>query len=48
MFEPGTPVKYRHRHFVFVRYMPGLPKQAIIRDDEGEEMRVRADALTPA
>jgi hypothetical protein len=46
MFEPGEPVRYRMREFVFVRYMPGFPRQVVIRDDEGEELRVREDQVT--
>jgi hypothetical protein len=48
MFEPGQPVQYKHRHFVLVRRVPGMPAQWIIRDDEDNEMRVREDQLLHA
>lgn len=48
MFEVGQPVKYKNRHYVLVRRVPGMPLQWWIRDDEGEELRVLESALTHA
>jgi hypothetical protein len=48
MFAPGQPVKYKHRHFVIVRAVPGMPRQWVIRDDEDEELRVLESALSHA
>jgi hypothetical protein len=45
MFSPGDSVKYNNRHFVFVRYRPGMPRTAVIRDDEAQEMVVEESKL---
>jgi hypothetical protein len=48
MFEKGQPVKYRGRHFVIVRAVPGMPRQWVIRDDEDNEQRVLESNLSHA
>lgn len=44
---PGEPVRYRGRLFMFVGIDPKT-KRAILRDDEGEQMKVRAQQVRPA
>jgi hypothetical protein len=46
MLQAGDSVRYNRRLFVLVRVLPA--GWAIIRDDEGEEMRVRLASLSPA
>lgn len=47
-FYPGEPVRYKHRLYTVVRYLPGHPKHVIIVNDEGEELRVPVSSLYPA
>jgi len=47
-FKRGDLVQYKWRTFVYDRYVPGYPAQAVIVDDEGNEMRVPTALLTLA
>jgi hypothetical protein len=47
MYAPGTPVKYRRRHFVVVA-MSKDGKKVTLRDDEGEYLTVYTSQVSPA